>query len=385
MIFTLFEELLSRIEQMRNSIMMNRLHPKVNQSFQQKTDELLKNIKFEINDLLRSEERFLPLTNQNFYSQYRSICDKLIEIEYHRVQVLKKFGESELYFFNLIKTLIQHEFKITISTPMVTAIRSNKDYFWADVGYELIGIPSGEEWHLTSLPDLAHEIGHFLIAYDTSNYWITGDIRTKIADFFEKEFIEVQDNKRRPQILLTLLPQWKSYWESKWLTEFACDMLAIYFVGPAYAWTNLKISAAELPNDIYTFEKDSHPSHEARMRAMNEMLIMMGMKSDIAPISKAWENLLSLPAYKKPDNYALAFPDSLLQHLAYNIYRGCQNQGYLSYSEQLRKIERPLSAIMNEAWDILRDNPAAYHTWEKERILTLHSRFNYSDINGQNT
>ena len=87
MIFTLFEELLSRIEQMRNSITMNRLHPKVNQSFQQKTDELLKNIKFQINDLLRSEERFLPLTNQNFYSQYRSICDKLIEIEYHRVQV----------------------------------------------------------------------------------------------------------------------------------------------------------------------------------------------------------------------------------------------------------------------------------------------------------
>ncbi len=386
MIFTLFEELLPRIEQMRVSIRMDRLHSKVNQKFQQKTDELLINTKFQILEKLRTSDRLLPLTNFSFYRDYRAICDKLLEIEYHRVQVLKRFGASEYYFFNLIKAITQKEFKINVSVPMVTAIRSNKDYFWADVGYELIGVPNGEEWHLTSLPDLAHEISHFIIAYDGDKHWITGDIRPKISEFYSKEIIEVEDNSRRPRILLEKLPQWENNWKKKWLVEFACDMLAIYFVGPAYAWTNLKIAIADPPEDIYDPEKESHPSHEARMRAINEMLIMLDMNNHIIPIKNAWDELLSLPPYqKRPDNYSLAFPDILLQNLAFNIYQGCQKFGYLSYPEQLEKMDNPVSKVMNEAWDVLRNNPTKYPSWEKENIKTLHQKFNYESSAYQNT
>jgi hypothetical protein len=385
MIFNLLEELIARIEQMRHSIRMEVLHERVNQTFQQKTEEKLKCIKFEVQELLRSEERLLLFVNPQLYTQYRLKCDILNQIEYHGVQVLKKYGDTEIYFSSLLKELIQKQFRLNISAPMVTTIKSNKDYFWADIERELIGIPSGEEHHLTSLPDLVHEISHFIIAYDSANKWVIGNIHSKIEEYFNEALFEIEDNTRRPRSLLIDIPKWKDYWNNKWIIEFACDMLATYFVGSAYAWTNLKIAMADLPKDIYNIEKDEHPSHEARMRAINEMLRMIGCESEIESINLAWGSLLTLPSHTKPDNYRLVFPDILLQNLAYNIYNGCQNYGYLSYTQQLLKIESPISELMNRAWDALLNKPSEYQVWEKEQVKELHKRFNFQSSDVQNT
>ena len=387
MIFKLLEELIVRIEQMRHSIRMVVLHTKVNQNFQQKIDTHLKHIKFEILEILGSEYRNLPsnIVGINFYSDYRLCCERIHEIEYHGVQVLRKYGDREYYFLNLIKEIIQNQLRVSISIPMVTTIKSNNEYFWADIGYELIGIPSGEEYHLTSLPDLIHEISHFIIGNPNINVWLIGDITTKINNHFDKEFADAEDRARSSQKLLRDLPIWKNNWNDKWLIEFSCDMLATYFVGSAYAWTNLKISAADLPKDIYSVDKKEHPSHEARMRAINEMLIMIGEESEIASINKEWDELLNFPNYDKPNNYGMVFPEILLKNLAFNIYTGCQKMGYLSYPEQMNQIEYPISKLMNDAWHFLLAEPSKYNIWEKEQIKILHKKFNFESSDVQNT
>ncbi|MPR31793.1 hypothetical protein [Salmonirosea aquatica] len=341
------------------------------------TDGYLRELKLEINGLLGSEKSPNSLTNPNIYIKYQRLCEKLNAIEHDRVQVLVKFDNTGQYFSDLIRDLTQNQFKVSMSSIMVATIRSNRDYFWADVGCKLIGVPNGEEWHLTSLPDLAHEIGHFVFDFNSDNNWIVGNISQDISEVFQKEMIEVEDNTRRSQELLELLPKWMSLWKKTWLIEFTCDMLAIYFVGPAYAWTNLKIASSDPPKDIYNIDKPTHPSHESRMRAINEMLRVMEMGDEADLILDSWNGLLSLPIYTEPNHYQLVFPDVILQHLAFNVYQGCQNLGFSPYPEQVEKLSFSMSKLMNEAWDVLRSEPSNFQTWEKEKILALHSHFNY--------
>lgn len=68
-------------------------------------------------------------------------------------------------------------------------------------------------------------------------------------------------------------------WETKWSEDLACDLIGTYLVGPAYAWSNMKICAVSGGlNNIFSNTKhfSDHPPDEARMRCIFMMLEQIG-------------------------------------------------------------------------------------------------------------
>ncbi|RDB07801.1 hypothetical protein [Runella aurantiaca] len=373
MVKSLLTELLIRISALRNSIAASNLHKSVSISFRNLTEQRLIDLKIKIEKSLNRYNLDIPDSANNFYSDYQRFSEELKSIEHYRIQALKRYGKAENYFYFLVKSLIQ-EFRLQCSAPMVTSISSARDYFWITPDTDLIGVPLGEEGHLINLPDLVHELSHVIVCYFDSDYpLITRDFKTIVGDFFQREIYDAED-KRRPLKIQTLLPICRKNWQRGWLVEFTCDLIATYLVGPAYAWTNLKVSASDRPKDIYYIDSETHPSHEARSRAIIAMLKKMDLVQEANQIQKEWESILSFPNYEEPEHYRLIFPQVLIDKLTDIVFQSCKEFDFRSYKDQLQSFDLSISAIMNQSWNQLMENPGSYAAWEADIVEILNKR-----------
>lgn len=385
MIKSLFYELIARVDRQREILSNCQIYPEFDR-FKRKTEESLQNLKINILGEINSDSWLIPNSDANFYSSYQQKSEKVMVLEYYRIQVLIKCGRTEIFFYLLTKLLLK-QFRIPATPPMISSgVSSRKeDYFWAETHHTLIGVPPGEDFHLVHLPDLIHELAHIIIEYvEVNDNGITGDTKNKIEEFYQNELWAIEDNHHpSKEKLINKVTKWKENWLNSWLIEFCCDMMATYFVGPAYAWTNLKLSLSEPPQDVWEVNSSNHPSHEARMRAVNEMLRCSGFGNRINEINKEWTRFLAIHDDKEPTNYSLAYPDELIEHLANTIYYKCQELGYLSYQEQLQKINSPVSGLMNEAWDTLMNKSIDYVEWEKIKVENLKKDINFNEECGR--
>ncbi|AUD04015.1 hypothetical protein [Spirosoma pollinicola] len=374
MIRSLLKELVNRIEHLREVLSRDDFNPHLNQLFLKQTETRLHSLKMDVLRTMNDSSWGIPGTNANFYSDYQRSNEHLLQLEYYGVQVLKHFGEPELYFNALMRQLWQ-EMGVSGTPPLVTTISTNSNHFWALAAYDLIGAPPGEEAHLLNIPDLLHETGHVLLNYHNVSYPnLTGSINEVIDQVYQTECWAVEDQERSKE-LLTTLNQWKTRWHKAWQAEFACDLIATYFLGPAYAWTNVKLSVSERLGDVYDTQSESHPSHEARMRCINGMLMRMGHVQEADQIAKLWQEFLTLPAYNQPLHYDMAFPDELISQLTQNVYEGCRNQDWLSYGDQCQQVDQPIASLLNEAWEILLNRPEEYSQFEQKTVARLWESF----------
>ena len=104
--------------------------------------------------------------------------------------------------------------------------------------------------------------------------------------------------------------------------EFTCDFIATYLVGPAYAWTNLKLTTLSSGKDRIYADSPSHPSDESRMRAIFFMLKLMGHTAELTQIEESWKEFLAASNNPIPSNYNFIFPQSIIEQLAKNVFAG---------------------------------------------------------------
>jgi len=80
---------------------------------------------------------------------------------------------------------------------------------------------------------------------------------------------------------------WELLWPKFWLTEFFCDLYAVYTPGPAFAWSHLHLymkagsDAFMLPDGVRNI---THPADDARMRALLQALKGSGFQAEAARI-----------------------------------------------------------------------------------------------------
>jgi hypothetical protein len=77
-------------------------------------------------------------------------------------------------------------------------------------------------------------------------------------------------------------------------------MIAVYLVGPAYAWTNLKLTTLSSGKDQIYLDSPSHPPDEARMRGIFYLLEKMGHTTEVAEIKLSWKAFLDTTANGVP-------------------------------------------------------------------------------------
>lgn len=364
----LFRDQLCRVTATLEEMRTNRANPNVPRFFVDKTLSLLTSLKVDIEALIDSGDLLIdePVIRATNIADYNKHDTRFKEIEAYRCQVILRYGDRESQFSKVLER-IYNELDIHQEPPIVTFVSDSEDYYWAFPTHDIIAVPAGEERHLLNLPDLYHEIGHYI--YDQFSTILIRSIRDDVTLHFDRE-ISIAHDQGMAKLESDLLEK-KNRWLSGWIEEYVCDMIGSYTTGPAYAWTNFKISSiVSKEKNIYT-DSIVHPSDESRMHAIRSILYREGLADELVRLNADWEIYADSPVNVKPLSYASFFPERLIDQLAHWVWQGCRDIGLRSYFNQQSVHRRPVSVILNEAWEVLRIDSIGYAAWECNQIQQI--------------
>jgi hypothetical protein len=314
--------------------------------------------------LIASGDLDIPPLGSNNIIKYNTFHERLLTIEVFRYLIIINFGPAEIYFKKNIQR-IYDEIHSLDTPPIITTISNSESYYWALPSYDIIAVPTGEEKSLLNLPDLYHEMGHLI--FNQSAAFLKREIEQKISDYYRNESQRVLNEGRDP-LLISFFREKRSYWMGSWVMEFVCDLIATYLVGPAYAWTNLKLSTLSSAIERIYQDSPSHPSDEARMRAIFYMLEKMGHRVELVDIEGSWTAFLAATKNPQPSNYDFIFPQDIIALLADYVFDGCKAIDLQVYADQVAWYRDPISKILNDAWEKSFADPSEFAAWEKDQI-----------------
>ncbi|MBL7894840.1 MAG: hypothetical protein JNK50_06085 [Bacteroidia bacterium] len=339
-------------------------HPDIQKSFVPKTLEYLDTLKSHLNIILQSGDLDIDiLANNNLY-QFNELNEAFQTIELYRYEVIENYDGPEIYFSKKIAR-IYNEIRNLSIPPIITTISNSENYYWAHPVFEIIAVPYGEENNLLNLPDLFHEIGH-LICKQYPNI-VDSKFVPSLDKYFKDEIDRSYDEKTHEHYVpfyTEKLSKWKDYW----IEEFTCDLIATFLCGPAFANANMKMSALSNGSSAIYADSPSHPSDEARMRAVFLMLDKLGFNNECAKIKADWELFLHHTNNPKHPDYKFIFPNDLLAELTEIVYDYCVGIDLASYNEQLKNHKEPISKHINDAWNLLHSKPKEFEDWQKKII-----------------
>jgi hypothetical protein len=342
----------------------NDIHKDMDKDFLSRTIQFLDTLHGDIMKLLQSGDLAIPQLTSSNIVKYNTFTERLQTIELFRYLPIVNYGGPEIYFKKKISRIYE-EINCLQKKPIITTISNSESYYWALPSYNIIAVPTGEEKNLLNLPDLYHEIGHLVEMQYRHDF---RDEFIPILDgFYRDEEQRVVDEQRDPA-LVPFYREKRANWINGWIMEFTCDFIATFLVGPAYAYTNLKICTLSSGKDRIYADFPSHPSDEARMRAIFYMLHQLNFGKEVRDIDALWQEFLRHVNNPMPTNYAYIFPQKLIEALGQTILKACQRVDLRSYPDQLKKFDSPISRILNDAWVEVLGNSALYKTWEEQRI-----------------
>ncbi|MGB4770392.1 MAG: hypothetical protein WBP58_02990 [Chitinophagaceae bacterium] len=329
-------------------------------NFKKDTVDLLNGIRGQIIALEKTGYLNSPLHTRNMRIQYRSLNNDVMDIEVYRYLAIVNYREREDGYFEDVLVRIYKEIGSLQTCPFVSTCSNSDTYYWAEIGSGMIALPYGEERNILNLSDLYHEIGHFL--YDQHKDDFIGDLTDQIDTFY-----------RQKQGTFNLAIEALNRWEKSWLEEFACDLIATFLTGPAYAWTNLKFTTASSVLNVYGNPQlqSYHPANEARMRAIFAMLHLTGHDAELAEIQESWDDFLNNIRANPPADYQDLYPQEFIDRLAQTVLDGCRDIALRPYSEQLVLTPAPVSLAINEAWKIINTLPDDFKPWEEAKVAEL--------------
>lgn len=367
----IFYDQLIRCEKMLEQLQSPDLNKEIDGDFLSRTIDMLRELSVEINLLITSGDLDLKDLAKNNIIRYNTFHERLLKIELFRFLVIINYKKPEEYFKKKINRIYK-EINCLQKPPIVTTISNSENYYWALPSYDIIAVPEGEEKNLLNLPDLFHEMGHLI--YNQYEDYLKGGIEISIADYYARESERVL-YEQRPVSLISFYREKQAWWKSTWVMEFTCDMIATYLVGPAYAWTNLKLTTLSSGKNRVFQDSASHPSDEARMRAIVCMLRKTRQINEVQRIEDSWNAFLAATNNPKPANYNYIFPDHLIDELADFVFNGCKAIDLRTYSDQMAQFELPITKMLNVAWDIMFTNPVQFKTWEIDTITEINKPF----------
>lgn len=360
----IFYDQTSRITKMLSDLTSPAISAEMDRGFLSKSIQMLEDLKKEILLLLDSGDLEVEGLGSYNIIRYNTFHERLMMIELFRYLVIINYGPPEEYFKKKINR-IYTEVNCLQKQPIVTTISNSENYYWALPTYDIIAVPTGEERNLLNLPDIYHEMGHLI--YNQYESYLKGKIETLISQYYQAEIQRVVDEDRDPK-LITFFRDKNAKWVSGWVMEFTCDFIATYLVGPAYAWTNLKLATLSSSKDRIYADSPSHPSDESRMRGIFFILKLMGHDKELAKIQEYWNEFLALTKNPVPASYQYIFPQELIEELGKSVFEGCQAIDLRVYNDQVKEFGNPISRILNDAWEELFNNPVNFPAWEQNRI-----------------
>ena len=311
-----------------------------------------------------------PLLPRQF-QVYKRLAEEFQAIEAYPLPVVQRFNSDDQRMTALCALLLRQS-DISLSPPPLVATFST-NYYWTTPSFNLIFATALEPGSLLGLPDLYHEVAHFLIELHFD--LLARSFLLELENYVLQEKRRAQMGQRPGDIAAydLMLVLWNDYW----VIEFIGDMIATYLVGEAYAWQNLRLCSrtSETLFSPSLGQDGTHPADNARMTAITEMLDALGEGAAAQTARGKWQDFIAVlgDAPASPGDYAICYPDTLIKSLAEHVHTGCQQLG-LRAVNQPGSVPEPvvLTELINEAWHQFLGHSANYNAWEIKQRSALH-------------
>jgi hypothetical protein len=304
-----------------------------------------------------------PQLAPNYYVDYKRLTELVQMVEEGPALVLGRLTADDLFLTQLMAKLCR-EINYPHNPPICSALSTQ--YYWAVVQMDLVFVPATEPHHLLALADMYHELAHFVLVR-LRNDFVTPAL-TLIKRHFDR-MIREGKQKNFAADTLAFLKEQREQWLTAWYREFACDMIATYWSGPAFGWCNVRL-CANLSADLFQ-GVDTHPADDARSTAIQEMLEKMGQTQAAANLQQRWEELVTLSSGQKPSKYDLSYPRELLRDLAGLLFNACGTAAFVGWQapQQLQPVH--VTSVLNEAWSSFLADPMNYADAERGLLARL--------------
>lgn len=232
---------------------------------------------------------------------------------------------------------------------------------------DIIMTPQGQASELLALPDLYHELAHFILFRRRSALEVP--VLEVIHTYFENALRKGRQ-QGSPQTTLEAIRKNSSLWTSLWHVEFACDMVATYWCGPAYGLANLRLSATR--GDPYQ-DSGTHPADDARKTGIECILKLAGEGAAANEIDQMWLELKRLSPSVEPAGYARRYPTKLLEEVARCVYKACEDLGFRRFSAHQHGTAIVGDAIA-QAWAAFHRDAATFPAYESSALQELRDK-----------
>lgn len=301
-----------------------------------------------------------PQLVRNYYHDYKRLSESVFNLEAGPVIALKHFQEDDRDITRIVARICK-EIGYPYTPPLCVA--KSSQYYWAIPAADLVFVPCSEPFHLLSLADLYHELAHFVLEREKKR--VVLPLLCLIDTFFKRRLTEAQQNGW-PQLSIERIRQRKERWEGNWFEEFAADMLAAYWAGPAFGWCNLRLCTNQ---SVELFlGADIHPADDARHAAVQAMLLETGNQADASRIDMRWQELVGLSGKSAPNEYQLNYPKELIDEMAATVLGAANGLGMKSWDGKGVGPGLHIGTLLNSAWSTFFGDPATFAAFEKQQI-----------------
>jgi hypothetical protein len=240
-------------------------------------------------------------------------------------------------------------------------------YFQALMGTDIIMTPQGQASELLALPDLYHELAHLVVYRERPvlEVPVLAIIHSYFADALRKG-----RQKGATQSVRETTAKNLTLWTSLWHVEFACDMVATYWCGPAYGLANLRLSATR--GDPYQ-DSGTHPADDARKIGIECILKLAGESAAANEIDRMWQDLKRLSPSVRPGGYAQRYPVQLLEKVAQHVYQECAGLGFQRFSQH-KSGSGIVGDAIAQAWKAFQKDAATFPAYEAAAIKGLRGK-----------
>jgi hypothetical protein len=296
----------------------------------------------------------------NFFMDFKRVSELIVSIEDTSLLILKRCSPEDQFLTTLLQQICR-EVGYQDPPPLCGAL--SFQYFQALMETDIIMTPQGQASDLLALPDLYHELAHFVV------FRKRPALEVPVLALIHKYFSDSLRRGRQqglPQATMDAIRRNSIMWTSLWHVEFACDMVATYWCGPAYGLANLRLSATR--GDPYQ-DSGTHPADDARKTGIECVLKLAGETAAANEIDRMWEDLKRLSPSVQLPGYAKRYPTQLLEQVAQCVYQAC---GALGFRRSSKNPEGAIvGAAIDQAWRTFQRDPTAFAAYESSALQAL--------------
>jgi hypothetical protein len=317
-----------------------------------------------IEHTLRDPDLGDPKLEPNFFREFKRISELIVSIEDTSLLILKRCSEEDRFLTSMLSQICR-EVGYKDAPPLCGAL--SFQYFQALMETDIIMTPQGQASELLALPDLYHELAHFVV------YRERPVLEVPVLAIIHKYFADAIRKGRQqgsPQATMDAIAKNSALWTSLWHVEFACDMVATYWCGPAYGLANLRLSATR--GDPYQ-DSGTHPADDARKAGIECILKLAGESGAATGIDQMWQDLKRLSPSVRPGGYTKRYPFQLLEQVAQCVYQACVGLGFRRFG-QYQSGGAIVGGAVSQAWEAFQRDAATFAAYEATAVQELRKK-----------